>query len=141
MSQTGSIAWQPLCDHEDHPPSQAGSAYISDAPIRPSQCKSTAQRDFLVGATESARVPAADEPSSVPGMVESFNAPDDIHGDDEEVEVGRVPKSRKFPDSVSAEELRVHSLTHLPYHPDVSAVLLDERETISTHAEMSARPE
>ena len=44
------------------------------------QCKSSAQRDFLVGATESACVPAADEAS---------NAPDDIHGDDEDGEEGR----------------------------------------------------
>ena len=36
---------------------------------------------------------------------------------EEEVEQGRVPRTRKCPDGMSAEELRVHSLTHIPYHP------------------------
>ena len=94
------IAWQPLCDHEDHPPSQAGPAYASDVPISPSQCKSSAQRDFLVGATESARVPAADEATEsarVPAADESSNVPDDIHCDDEEVEEGTCPKIAEVP--------------------------------------------
>ena len=37
--------------------------------------------------------------------------------EEEEVEEGRVPRTRKFPDSMSIEELRAHSLTHIPYHP------------------------
>ena len=40
-----------------------------------------------------------------------------VDDQEEEVEEGRVPKTRKFPDSMSPEELRVHSLTHIPYHP------------------------
>ena len=40
-----------------------------------------------------------------------------VDDQEEEVEEGRVPKTRKFPDSMSLEELRVHSLTHIPYHP------------------------
>ncbi len=37
--------------------------------------------------------------------------------EEEEVEEGRVPRTRKFPESMSVEELRAHSLTHIPYHP------------------------
>lgn len=37
--------------------------------------------------------------------------------DEEEVEEGRVPRTRRFPGSLSAEELRVHSPTHIPDHP------------------------
>ncbi len=40
-----------------------------------------------------------------------------VDDQEEEVEEGRVPKTRKFPDSMSLEELRAHSLTHIPYHP------------------------
>ena len=40
-----------------------------------------------------------------------------VDDQEEEVEEGRVPKTRKFPDSMSPEELRAHSLTHIPYHP------------------------
>ena len=40
-----------------------------------------------------------------------------VDDQEEEVEEGRVPRTRKFPDSMSPEELRVHSLTHIPYHP------------------------
>ena len=36
---------------------------------------------------------------------------------EDEVEEGRVPRTRKCPDGMSAEELRTHSLTHIPYHP------------------------
>ena len=36
---------------------------------------------------------------------------------EEEVEEGRVPKTRKFPEGMSVEELRTHSLIHIPYHP------------------------
>ena len=36
---------------------------------------------------------------------------------EEEVEEGRVPRTRKLPDSMSIEELRAHSLTHIPYDP------------------------
>ena len=36
---------------------------------------------------------------------------------EEEVEEGRVPRTRKFPEGMSADELRTHSLTHIPYHP------------------------
>ena len=36
---------------------------------------------------------------------------------EEEVEEGRVPRTRKFPGNLSPEELRQHSLTHIPYHP------------------------
>ena len=115
------IAWQSLCDHKDHPPSQAGPAYASDAPIRPSQCKVNAQRDFLVGAAESDRVPASEEVPNLPGAAESARVPaaeevsklpGDIHEEDEEVEEGRVPKSRKFPDSMNPEELRSSALPH-----------------------------
>ena len=37
--------------------------------------------------------------------------------DEEEVEDGRVPRTRKFPDRMSVEEVRAHSLIHIPYHP------------------------
>jgi hypothetical protein len=40
-----------------------------------------------------------------------------VDDEEEEVEEGRVPRTRKFPESMSAEELRAHSLTHIPYHP------------------------
>ena len=40
-----------------------------------------------------------------------------VDDQEEEVEEGRVPKTRTFPDSMSPEELRAHSLTHIPYHP------------------------
>ena len=40
-----------------------------------------------------------------------------VDDQEEEVEEGRVPKTRKLPDSMSPEELRAHSLTHIPYHP------------------------
>ena len=36
---------------------------------------------------------------------------------EEEVEQGRLPKSRRPPTGMSPEEYRVHSLTHIPYHP------------------------
>ena len=48
------------------------------------------------------------------------NQRDEVMGVDdqeEEVEEGRVPKTRKFQDSMSLEELRAHSVTHIPYHP------------------------
>ena len=106
--------------HRDSPPSVEGTAEARESFISPrvvSQRETTAQREFLVGATESARVLAADESLSVPGAAETPSAPEVAHSDDEEVEEGRVPRSRKFPDSMSAEELRVHSLTHIPFHP------------------------
>ena len=37
-----------------------------------------------------------------------------VDDQEEEVEEGRVPKTRKFPDSMSLEELRAHSLTYIP---------------------------
>ena len=37
--------------------------------------------------------------------------------EDEEVEEGRAPKTRECPASMTEEEFRVHSLTHIPYHP------------------------
>ena len=40
-----------------------------------------------------------------------------VDDDEEEVEEGRVPRTRKFPESMNTEELRAHSLTHIPYHP------------------------
>ena len=44
-----------------------------------------------------------------------------VHGaprvDDEEVEEGRAPRTRECPESMSSEDLRTHSLTHIPYHP------------------------
>ena len=40
-----------------------------------------------------------------------------IERSEEEVEEGRVPRTRKFPVGMSADELRTHSLTHIPYHP------------------------
>ena len=40
-----------------------------------------------------------------------------VDEEEEEVEEGRVPRTRKFPDSMSVEELRAHSLTHIPFHP------------------------
>ena len=42
---------------------------------------------------------------------------DDDDDDDDEVEQGRAPRSRKFRHGLSPEELRIHSLTHIPYHP------------------------
>ena len=38
-------------------------------------------------------------------------------GDDEEVEEGRAPRTRECPESMTPDELRKHSLTHIPYHP------------------------
>ena len=40
-----------------------------------------------------------------------------VDDDEEEVEEGRVPRTRKFPESMNIEELRAHCLTHIPYHP------------------------
>ena len=44
-----------------------------------------------------------------------------VHGtpgvDDEEVEEGRAPRTRECPEGMSPEALRIHSLTHIPYHP------------------------
>ena len=37
--------------------------------------------------------------------------------EEEEVEEGRAPRTRKCPEGMNAEELRMHSLTHIPYHP------------------------
>ena len=37
--------------------------------------------------------------------------------DDEEVEEGRAPRTRECPEILSSEAFRVHSLTHIPYHP------------------------
>ena len=37
--------------------------------------------------------------------------------EDEEVEEGRAPRTRECPESMSSEDLRTHSLTHIPYHP------------------------
>ena len=105
---------------QDSPPSLQGTADTRETPISPmvaTQCDSLTQRDFLVGATETACVPAAGGPPSPPGTAESSRVPVSAHSDDEEVEEGRVPRSRNFPESMSAEELRVHSLTHIPYHP------------------------
>ena len=36
--------------------------------------------------------------------------------DDEEVEQGRVPRSRHQPQGMTPEELKEHSLAHIPYH-------------------------
>ena len=42
-----------------------------------------------------------------------------MDGEEEEkdVEQGRLPRSRRSPQEMSPEEYRVHSLTHIPYHP------------------------
>ena len=37
--------------------------------------------------------------------------------DDEEVEEGRAPRTRECPEGMTPEALRIHSLTHIPYHP------------------------
>ena len=37
--------------------------------------------------------------------------------DDEEVEEGRALRTRECSESMSSEALRIHSLTHIPYHP------------------------
>ena len=37
--------------------------------------------------------------------------------EEEEVEEGRAPRTRKCRESMNAEELRMHSLSHIPYHP------------------------
>ena len=49
-----------------------------------------------------------------PGPIPELLAVDES---EEEVEEGRVPRTRKFPVGMSADELRTHSLTHIPYHP------------------------
>ncbi len=45
---------------------------------------------------------------------------EEVMGVDEQEEVveeGSAPRTREFPGSLSPEELRVLSLTHIPYHP------------------------
>ncbi len=56
-----------------------------------------------------------EEPGKEPVRGESFT--DSPFTEEEEVEEGRAPRTRKCPEGMSAEELRVHSLTHIPYHP------------------------
>ena len=46
-----------------------------------------------------------------PGMKEEFMQMNDS---EDEVEEGRVPRTRKFLESMSVEELRAHSLIHIP---------------------------
>ena len=75
--------------HQESPTSFEGTADARETPISPkvvNHCVSSTQRDFLVGATESARVPAAAEPLSASGAVEPLSAPEVTYSDGEEVE-------------------------------------------------------
>ena len=106
--------------HRDSPPSFEGTVKARASPISPSvtnQREYITQREFLVGATESVRAPAAEEVVREPNADDPPGGALATNSDDEKVEEGRVPRSRKFPDSMCVEELRVHSLTHIPFHP------------------------
>ena len=77
-------------------------------PISPwvrKQCEPPEKRETLMGVDE----------CEFPKPLESPIV--DAQEEEEEVEEGRVPKTRRCPGSLSVEELRVHSLTHIPYHP------------------------
>ena len=56
-----------------------------------------------------------EEPGKEPVRGESFT--DSPFTGEEEVEEGRAPRTRECPEGMNAEELRMHSLTHIPYHP------------------------
>ena len=105
---------------QDSTPSFEGTAKARASPISPSvtnQPEYVTQREFLIGATESDCTPASEEGARETSANVSPGGPLATDCDDEEAEEGRVPRSRKFPDSMSVEELRVHSLTHIPFHP------------------------
>ena len=78
----------------------------------------TDSRTSFIGVNTGA---SASSTVETPGEVESGGAgtitgpvsPDD----EEEVEEGRAPRTRECPESMSSEALRIHSLTHIPYHP------------------------
>ncbi len=53
-------------------------------------------------------------PHERPGVKEEVMGVED---EEEDVEDGRAPRIQKPPGNRSTEELRVHSLTHIPYHP------------------------
>ena len=99
--------------HQDHPPPQKEPADACVIPISPwgrKQSEPPEQINNLMGVEESTCIPAVvgEEFTRVPAVTQE---------DEEEVEEGWVPRTRKCPDSLSTEELRVHSLTHIPYHP------------------------
>ena len=72
-----------------------------------------------MGIDDTGRVPAPvhEEACDVPVALDSGRVPAPDQEGEEEVEEGRVPRTRKLPGSLSPEELRHHSLTHIPYHP------------------------
>ena len=72
-------------------------------------------RSSLLGINPGTSVPAGSEDTG--GSRESTSVTGVDPSEEEEVEEGRAPRTRKCPESMSSEDLRMHSLTHIPYHP------------------------
>ena len=108
---------------QDHLPSHRGSEKACVLPISPSVRNLSASPDSrrsLLGVEANESAPRR-VTLSVPRVGEEGGEVTTVTGvpppEDEEVEEGRAPKTRESPTSMTPEEFRVHSLTHIPYHP------------------------
>lgn len=72
-------------------------------------------RKSLLGLDPDASLPGV--PEAAGGSEEGATSTGAPFPEEEEVEEGRVPDTRKCPTGLNEEELRVHNLTHIPYHP------------------------
>ena len=117
------IARQPLCHDKLSPPNDRTNTRVH--PISPrtrNPSESCGVSEPIMGVDNTGCAPApviveSCDASVTPGSTGRTPAPVEDQEGEEEVEEGRVPRTRKFPGSLSPEELRQHSLTHIPYHP------------------------
>ena len=61
----------------------------------------------------------------VPGPIPELLGMDES---EDEVEEGRVPRTRTCPEGMSAEELRTHCLTHIPLSPGMQTLRRRQKE-------------
>ena len=109
-----------LCDDELSSPKDSTSVRVY--PISPkarNDSEYAGGSEPIMGIDETGRTPASvpENACDAPVAPKSGCTPAPDQGEEEEVEEGRVPRTRKAPGSLSPEELRHHSLTHIPYHP------------------------
>ena len=103
---------------QNHLPSRREPEKACVLPISPSVRNLSSPSDSkrsLLGvdtSTSTPRVPGAGEEGEEFTTVTGVPPPQD-----EEVEEGPAPKTRESPTIITTEEFRVHSLTHISYHP------------------------
>ena len=114
------MARQPLCYDKLSPPNDRTDTrvhLISPRTRKLSESSGVSKPIMGVDNTGCAPAPVNIESSDASTAPGSTSAPAEDPVGEEEVEEGRVPRTRKFPGNMSPEELRQHSLTHIPYHP------------------------